>query len=305
MTHEELKGKAAPMGTERGVNITAPAKFHMPASAHVGGIHLRVLNLEAAVGFYGSTVGFRLVERTDSTATMTGGFEHSAVLRLTEGRDAQSRTRRSAGLFHVAFRYPGRKELSLALWRLVRARYPVGGAADHRVSDAIYLEDPDGNGVELYCDHPRDTWPRNGNELDMTTESLDVNALLEEARAEGAQAGLAPTGIVDIGHVHLQVTDLTRSEKFYAGVLGFDVMQRNIPGALFVSAGGYHHHIGLNVWNTRGGAAADEAQLGLVSVSVRIGNRTEFERLGEILAVPAGLHIALHDPDRIAVELLP
>jgi catechol 2,3-dioxygenase len=293
-------------------NLTS--EYRLPPSAHVGGIHLRVSDLKRSTHFYGDLVGFRVIENSNAMATLGGAVDHNAVITLTESA-ARPRASRSAGLFHVAFRYAGRKELATALWRFLKHRYPIDGAADHLVSDAIYLEDPDGNGVELYCDHPRDTWARHGDQLAMSTEPLDVEALLAESSGADEGESDGEKGRVEIGHVHLQVTDLVPSERFYHELLGFDVTQRTFPGALFLSAGGYHHHIGVNTWSTRGGGPADQESLGLISFMINIGDpdalrelRARIEVSGNIVNVSHSTSstdpVTVLDPDRIGIQLI-
>jgi catechol 2,3-dioxygenase len=256
-----------------------------------------------------------MIGTSNGVATLSGAVEHEALLTLTELRGAKPRVERSAGLFHVAFRYAGRRELAAAIWRFLKHRYPVDGAADHGVSDAIYLKDPDGNGVELYCDHPRTTWPRRGEELAMSTEPLDVQALLAEVPEDMREGKDRAVGRVEIGHVHLQVTDLAPAERFYHGLLGFDVTQRTFPGALFLSAGGYHHHIGVNTWSTQGGAPADDESLGLISFVINIGDPVALEALrariegsenaaniSQISSSPGA--VVVFDPDRIGIQLI-
>ncbi len=282
--------------------------FRMPAGAHAGDLALRVTDLAAATDFYGRLVGFRVGEESQGEARLLGRSEHETVLRLIAEPDARGRAPRSAGLFHAAFRYPDRRELASAVLRLARQGYPLDGAADHLVSDAIYLRDPGGNGVELYTDKPRSQWPRNGGEIAMGTEPLDVVGLLREGTdAQG-------TGTVELGHVHLQVTDIPRSEQFYSGLLGFDVTQRTFPGALFLSAGGYHHHIGMNVWSTRRGRGLDPGALGLVEFTVRTGDARAVGQIRlrlEAANVPVELRgddpllpvLFVRDPDNIGITI--
>ncbi len=282
-------------------------RFRLPNGAHDAGMTLRVSNLARSADFYSRLVGLRVEDVSETDALLRGRSEHETTLRLIESPDAPSRAQKSAGLFHAAFRYPGRGELAGAVMRFVQERYPLDGAADHLVSDAIYLRDPDGNGVELYADRAPSEWPRKGGELVMSTEALDVEALLSEAKP-GQQ------GVVDLGHVHLQVTDLPRSEQFYCNLIGFDVTQRSFPGALFLSAGGYHHHVGLNIWSSRRGSAVDPGALGLIRFTVATGDRAAVEAVRRRLE-QAGLphavqgddqeHPALvvRDPDNIEVEI--
>jgi catechol 2,3-dioxygenase len=141
-------------------------------------------------------------------------------------------------------------ELARVLLRLINNRYPLHGAADHLVSEAIYLSDPEGNGLELYSDRNPDDWPRQNGQIAMATDPLDFQDLLAQAKENPDPWQHIHSG-TDIGHVHLSVSDLHRSEGFYAGLLGLDITQRTYPGALFFSAGGYHHHVGTNIWESR------------------------------------------------------
>ena len=286
--------------------------WQLPDSLRFAQIHLRVSNLEAAVEFYRDLLGFHQAGGGDGASLLSPGRGSSPRIKLTDASSAPSRRRGTPGLFHVAFRYPDRRALAQELQHLLKSGYPVQGAADHRVSDALYLADPDGNGVELYCDRPRDSWPWHGGELAMATDPLDIEALIAEAAGPGVGSSEV---LPDIGHIHLQVSDLGRSGNFYHDVLGFDITQQSFPGALFLSAGGYHHHIGLNTWGTRGGPAAAPDALGLVSYSLDLGNAEAFEvlrsRITSNLGPAAVLHgeegtarFVVRDPDGIPVEIL-
>ena len=211
-------------------------------------VHLRVDDLDPAVHFYRSVVG--LDTFGDGALGAPDGTE---LLRLSADGVTSRAPRRAAGLFHTAFRFPARADLAAALRRA--APY-LTGASDHGVSEALYLDDPAGNGIELYWDRPRDAWPD-----DMFTEPLD----LQELAAAGEPAPRAPEG-TDVGHVHLKVSDLPRAEEFYVGALGFDVMHRYGTDASFVATGGYHHHVGLNTWLSRGAAAGPRDAAGLERV---------------------------------------
>jgi catechol 2,3-dioxygenase len=166
----------------------------------------------------------------------------------------------STGLFHLAILVPDRAELSRALRRVIEQGWRLTGASDHLVSEALYLRDPEGNGIEIYRDRPRDQWGHEGNEIRMATLPLDLDSVLNEA---GDQPANGMPGGTTMGHVHLQVADIPAAEAFYNGALGLDVMVRSYPGALFVSAGGYHHHIGLNTWQSQGAPPPPEGSLGL------------------------------------------
>jgi catechol 2,3-dioxygenase len=231
----------------------------MDPAAHIGAVHLTISNLDRAVGFYESRLGFAVHRREGRTAHLGAGGPDLLV--LSESATAR-RPHGTTGLYHFAILVPSRADLGRALRRLVDTRTVLQGAADHGVSEALYLADPDGNGIEIYRDRPREQWPfvgvaeasaREGVTagalakagLRMGADPLDLDGILAEPdRTTGN--GLAPAAV--IGHVHLHVSHLDAAERFYVGVLGFDLMQRYGPSALFVSAGGYHHHIGLNTW---------------------------------------------------------
>jgi catechol 2,3-dioxygenase len=167
-------------------------------------------------------------------------------------------------------------DLAKALRRIAESRWPLDGASDHLVSEALYLSDPDGNGIEVYRDRPREEWPHSGGQLEMATAALDLHDVLGELRSDDREQAAAPAG-TRMGHVHLQVSDLDEAERFYNGVLGFDVTVRGYPGALFVSAGGYHHHIGLNTWHSAGAGPAEPGSVGLRSFEVELPDERALE----------------------------
>ena len=222
----------------------------LPSNTHIGQVHLKVADLKAALRFYGDYLGFRVAHHDERTAALAASADGPILITLTAIPNAQPRPRRSTGLYHVAIRFPNRLALARAFKRLVDLGWPFQGFSDHKVSEAIYLADPDGNGLEIYRDKPRSTWPWKDGQIAMSTDPLDVEALLREAEAAPRPwDGAHPD--TDIGHVHLHVRDLLEAEAFYHGVLGLDVMQRTYPGALFFAAGGYHHHVGANTWAGR------------------------------------------------------
>jgi catechol 2,3-dioxygenase len=181
----------------------------------------------------------------------------------------------TTGLYHFAILVPSRAHLARALRRLVDMRTQLQGAADHGVSEAIYLPDPDGNGIEIYRDRPRPEWPVANGRLHMGVDPLDLGALLDES--EDGSSGLA-TGTV-VGHVHLHVSDLVAAGQFYIDVLGFELMQRYGPSALFVSAGGYHHHIGLNTWAGAGAPPPPPGAIGLRHFTVELPTTSALEEV--------------------------
>jgi catechol 2,3-dioxygenase len=216
--------------------------------------------------------------------------------------------RRATGLFHLAILLPSRADLALALARVAAAQWPLDGASDHLVSEALYLSDPDGNGIELYRDRPREEWRRNGDELAMATLPLDLDDVMSAVGGAVEAQPEVPAG-TRIGHVHLQVADLGPSESFYRGVLGFDVTVRSYPGALFVSAGGYHHHIGLNTWHSARGRPPAAGAVGLRHFEIVVSDQAELERVLDRIR-GAGLPVSacdggslVRDPSGIGVLL--
>lgn len=218
---------------------------HLPAALRLGPVHLTVSQLDGSIAFYEQTVGLQLHRRDGETAALGAGGEDLLVLYEEAGAAPGGH---HAGLFHFALLFPTRQELARAVLRLATTQTRIEGASDHGVSEAIYLRDPDDNGIELYADRPRAAWPppRNaGERVEMYTIALDMKDLMREVEGEEPCAHAGP-GLV-IGHVHLHVGDIERGLGFYRDVLGFDVMAM-LPSAAFVSAGGYHHHLGFNVW---------------------------------------------------------
>ena len=218
-------------------------------------------------------------QELDGGRLAVGVADEPALVTLRGDSAAPVLNPRATGLFHLAVLTPSRRELAYALARLARTRWPLSGASDHLVSEALYLSDPDGNGIEIYRDRERSEWRTDENgQLEMATLRLDLQSLADELTDAPPVPDRLPAG-TRIGHVHLQVADLADAEDFYHGVLGFDVTVRGYPGALFVSAGGYHHHIGLNTWNSAGAAPPAPGAVGLRSFDVRLPDRGELERV--------------------------
>jgi len=235
-----------------------------PATS-VGDVHLTIPDLTRSVRFYESHLGFLVHRRDDRTAWLGAGGPDLLVLSQSE---TAPRVRGTTGLYHFAILVPTRPDLARALRRLVDTGTVMQGAADHGVSEALYLADPDGNGIEIYRDRPRADWPYAGGQLRMGADPIDLDELLAEKTEHDDSAPLA-NGTV-IGHVHLHVSRLDDAERFYVGALGFELMQRYGPSALFVSAGGYHHHIGLNTWAGVGAPPPPPGAIGLRHFLVRL-----------------------------------
>lgn len=268
-------------------------KFELPAETKVGGVHLQVADLEQALPFYRDLLGFRQAGGEGATAQLSATGRAPLHIVLTERPGARRKPPRTIGLYHMAIRFPSRLALARVFRRLVAHRWPFQGFADHLVSEALYLADPDGNGLELYVDRPRPQWTRRSGQIEMATEPLDVEALLAEADRDPAPwTGVDPA--TDIGHVHLHVSDLKQAEAFYSGLIGMDVTQRGYPGALFLSAGGYHHHVGVNVWAGLGAPPPPRDAVGLLSFALSLSDQEAWLALVE-RARASGVVVELHD----------
>jgi catechol 2,3-dioxygenase len=220
----------------------------LPATTRIQHIHLQVSNLAQSLIFYSNLMGFQVVQQTGRTAYLSTTGQEPFQLILTEVADAIPKPRNSTGLYHVAILLPNRLELGRLFKRLVEHQWPFQGFSDHAVSEALYLPDPDGNGLELYRDRPRSEWLWENGQLYMTTAPLDVESLLAEADSDGQPWNGIPADTA-IGHVHLHVNNLLAAEKFYHEVIGLDVMVAwHSHRASFLAAGGYHHHLGINTW---------------------------------------------------------
>jgi len=215
----------------------------LPDETAIGRVLLRVTDLDEVVRFYERVVGLTVLGHTGEGATLGAGGE--PLLELVAAPDAPERERFEAGLFHTALLAPSRQALADALARIERHTTLVG-ASDHLVSEALYFEDPEGNGIEVYRDRPRSEWPIEGDRIGIDTLPLALDDLREQARrTDSARNGTT------VGHVHLEVSSIPRAREHYVGTLGFSVTQSYDSSGLFVAAGGYHHHVGLNVWNGR------------------------------------------------------
>jgi catechol 2,3-dioxygenase len=250
-------------GSDRGV---------LPPQSCIGRIRLRVADIGRSRSFYVDDLGLTEHDANDRAAAF-GPAEGEALIRVEEVAGTRYRPDGINGLYHFAILFPDRASLASAIRRLQTARWPFHGFSDHGVSEAAYLADPDGNGIELYVDRPRDQWPTDSGRLVMYSRALDVPSLLEEAEPSNASSHLPAA--TRIGHMHLHVGDLAQAEAFWVDVVGFEVITRDYPGALFVSAGGYHHHLGVNTWARTRGRPADVA--GLLDFEVRTGSETAVE----------------------------
>jgi catechol 2,3-dioxygenase len=262
------------------------------SDAKLGTVRLTVSDLTRARAFYEGVLGLQGRELDGGTVAFGVG-EGTPLIELSGDPAAPRPNRRTTGLYHLAILFPTRLDLASALGRVAAARWPLHGASDHLVSEALYLADPDGNGVELYRDRPREQWPRSNGQLEMATLPLDLGDLLAEHAQTDAVQRAAPGG-TRIGHVHLQVSELEQSEEFYSGILGFEVMVRGYPGALFVSTGGYHHHVGMNTWQSAGASPPPPGSVGLRDFEVLLPSDDELGQALERVGT-AGIELEQHD----------
>jgi catechol 2,3-dioxygenase len=274
----------------------------------IGSVELAVSDLSRSADFYERVLGLPLISRDEDGALLGPDREHP-LLALTAIADPTPTPPGSTGLFHVAWLHPSRAALAETLRRVVAGRWPFDGASDHGVSEALYLSDPDGLGIEIYVDRPRELWerPPAGHGVKMVTLPLDIEDLLAQSEGEPS-AAIEPD--THIGHVHLKVSDVPRAVTFYRDALGLDE-QTSLPSAGFLSAGGYHHHVGLNSWQSQGGWPAPDNAPGLRQVDIELSDAEALgsmeRRLAEVgvdnasedsaSGQESGGRLALRDPD--------
>lgn len=275
---------------------TATEFFDMNAAPmRIATVRLRVRDLEAVSAFYRNTLGLRPLESGQGHLVL--GTDRTPLLELAGDPALAPRDPRQAGLFHTAFLMPSRADLARWLAAAGQAGVPLQGASDHRVSEALYLSDPEGNGVEVYADRPVSRWRTPEGDVHMTTEPLDIQDLLKAA-GSAAWSGFPEGG--SIGHVHLQVGDTETADGFYRDILGFDIAAR-YPGASFYGAGGYHHQLAGNVWNSRGAGARPTTMAGLDAVEIVVRDRSTRDAIAR-RAAEAGLPLDRKEPGRLSLQ---
>lgn len=236
--------------------------YQQPPQTYIGQVKLRVADLEESVAYYTKVIGLKIIEESQGKVSLgTGG---KILLYLEEGQELKRHPDRHAGLYHFALLLPSRADLADVVKFYVLNRVPFG-ASDHGVSEAIYLNDPDGNGIEVYADKPDTGWKWINGEIQMTTDPLDGDSLLKEA-SDTEWHGL-PDGTI-MGHIHLYMRHLGDAAAFYNDVLGFETVVSGYPGALFVSTGSYHHHIGLNTWHGANAPSVNPDEAGMEWFSI-------------------------------------
>lgn len=244
--------------------IKATEKLH--PGTQLGYIHLRIADLQRSLDFYQDSIGFQIQREAGNTVHLGVGGDDLLV--LSEVAGVKHYPRRS-GLYHYAILTPSRQALGRSLRNLIDTGTEIQGGADHLVSEAIYLADPDGNGIEIYRDRPRDEWRYENGRIKMATDPLDYQGILSEASGENGRWGGLERG-TRLGHVHLHVPRLETAANFYEQILGFDFLLNYLGSAAFLSAGGYHHHIGLNTWNGVGAPPPPQDAAGLMYFVVNL-----------------------------------
>lgn len=271
----------------------------------LGIVSLKVADFRQSLPYYTQNIGLRLLQQEENKAIL--GTTERPLLELVELPGA-TLPRGTTGLYHFALLVPSRLELAKTFKNLIDTKTPLGGFSDHSVSEAIYLSDPDGNGIEIYRDRQRDEWPRLNGRLQMNTMPLDLQSLIGELNGRSpAWQGIHPG--TKIGHIHLHIRDLDEAEAFYSGVLGFERIMRYGAAAGFVAAGGYHHHIGLNTWAGKGAPPPSAEAVGLRHYQIILPTESALEAVTARLAKnnvaveqqPDGLF--LHDPSQNGILL--
>ena len=280
----------------------ADSRAALPASLRLGPVHLIVSDLERSVAWYRRALGLHVRRHDGSDAELGTGVDATVVLH----EDADARPGgRHAGLYHYALLFPTREELARAVLRVAAAQTPVQGMSDHGTHEAVYLPDPDGNGIELAADRPREQWPK--DPYAGGPAPLDVNALLATIDREPPPATVSDG--LRVGHVHLHVGDIEEALAFYRDVLGFE-LQMNLGTAAFVSAGGYHHHVGLNIWKGRGVGPPPPHTVGLRNWTVELASDSELSDVRERVEAarlpvdPAKRGFRVRDPWQTAVDFV-
>ncbi|NRD77095.1 VOC family protein [Bacillus sp. BRMEA1] len=265
--------------------------FHRKPISFVGNVELKVQNLKRSLAFYQDVIGFKILEESERIAHLTVDGK-TTLVSMEQPENVIPKQRRTTGLYHFALLLPTRADLGKILKHFIQIGYPLQGASDHLVSEAIYLADPDGNGIEIYVDRDSSQWDWQNNEVVMSTEPLNVESVLADGQGESWE-GL-PAGTL-MGHIHLHVSELKRTEEFYIKGLGFEVVSRYGTQALFISSGKYHHHIGLNTWNGIGAPKPSENSVGLQSFTLilpseeaRMNIVTNLKNIGAIVTEENG-----------------
>lgn len=254
---------------------------------HPGLPTLTVRDLANVARYYEDTIGLHRIDAAKDSVHLGAGGK--TLLHLVKRPDADLEPRGFAGLFHTAFLLPSRADLGRWLHRAIDARVMFDGASDHKVSEALYLSDPEGNGIEIYADRPRDSWAWSGDQVQMATDPLDIQGLVEAGGSKALESARVPDGTI-VGHIHLRVGGIPEAEKFYRDVLGLDVTARR-TGATFYATGGYHHHLATNVWASRNSPKRSGTITGLASFELHAIDATTFDAAAERALAAGGRRV--------------
>jgi len=281
----------------------AEQEFKLQSELSVGPVWLRTKDLDSMMSFYEEDFGLKIVRSDgDYTALATSATSEPIII-LHHDEKASSPPPNATGLYHYALLVPYRQSLAAAYLTLGGKGVVFDGYADHQVSEALYLSDPEGNGIEIYSDRPRGEWKFNEDGVEMTTQPLNLDSLIKELPTEKAGSVNALAEETRVGHMHLKVSDLQTSVSFYQDALGFELM-RYWGSAAFLSAGGYHHHIGMNTWESLGGPAARKTWTGLEYFALTI-SKANLDELSTRLTLTPVLQgnnspsLFVSDPDDI------
>lgn len=263
--------------------------FHTKPNLYIRNVTLNVSNMKNSLLFYQDFLGFKVLEHAEHTAILTADGV-TPLIKLNVPQDVTPKQPRTTGLYHFAILLPSRAELGKFLLYLVKQQFKIG-AADHLVSEALYFSDPDGNGIEVYCDRPADTWAWDNGQVAMTTDSLDGEGVI--AAGDGLEWSEMPANTV-IGHIHLHVSNLHEAGTFYKDVLGFQVVSEFGGQALFLSTGKYHHHVAINTWNGTG--VPGDNSVGLKEYAIDLPNEEYKQKVIHALQARG---LAFHEEDGI------
>lgn len=279
--------------------------FHQHPTTYTKHVHLQVADLSRSTIFYENILGLRILDQTKSIVSFTTNGQ-DAILTIEQPIEVSNHPVNAAGLYHMAFLLPSKKDLGVIFNHIRSTGYPFSGASDHMVSEALYLNDIDGNGIELYYDRSPDMWKWQRDMVEMTIDPLDIQSLV--ASAEQTPFNGMPEGTL-MGHVHLRVADLDEAETFYVKGLGFDVVNRYGTQALFISSNGYHHHIALNTWGHPSSIKRTEQTLGMKSFSIVYPSEearqkvvAQLKEIGTTVSVQSD-YVSAIDPSGIEVQL--
>jgi catechol 2,3-dioxygenase len=269
----------------------------------IGMVTLRVRNLDLVADYYRDAIGLTVMARTAMGALLGSGGVR--LLNLQRRESAPREARNAAGLYHTAFLMPTRKDLARWLVHAAKNKVPLSGFADHLVSESVYLDDPEGNGIEVYADRAPETWKWDAGSVAMATDQLDIDGLLALTDTRTTNYPKAPDDL-RIGHMHLRVGDLEQADRFYSATLGFDPTRKR-SGAAFLSSGRYHHHLGLNVWQSSGAGPRDDTATGLAWFSLEIAApeilQSQEQRLRQAGAPAAAIENGIETADPWGTKL--